>query len=551
MTRPGSLRHTSANRLAAVVAANNNTTAKLQPLIRSKTTDPSIESRSTEIESPKTVTSALAPERPFHSAIYCSRSCAQLDAGRSEAAYLDIARTLSYDFANGFTEPPLTPGLPVHVTDHRNPDAPPSPLFVSSSDTESSNVSNLDNLEPAGPACSAPKMMEYFRMSRDGSDWAWPEMSKQRRSSAQPAIRPTPISREASRTGTGDISTDSLSSLWNQDQELYPITRSGKMKSKTPVYPDCEVFGTGKRSMSPASDRSAPIPTRPLPRSNLSQTSLATSPASAQAIPIPPGFGSAPNHTLSLFQSYASAFPVRDHSGTSTSYSQKGIVFPDGLSVSPAELRRGSFTTALSRSGTGTVKARSRAGYEASCWDSFGRDAVAERKTSAVAMTERGRREIIIDGTPKQSLEVENGRWKIKYTAPTPGDAKRSTSRSSDNSRSSFDSTGDHPQHANGVSIPGRMQRATSSTSSAARTPQPGHMPPPSSIPRRPTSQIPDIAGLCVGFAGFASPPVSQQTGSAPRASFNWDKLEQSGGKTYELPKSFNIDRSKGLFYFQ
>lgn len=537
-----------------MAAANNNAASKLQPLTRSKTTDASTESRSAEVDTPKVDTPACTPERPFSSAIYCSRNCAELDAGRSEAAYHGITRTLSCEFSNGYPEPILTSGLPLYVTDHRSPYAPLSPLFVSSSDTESSNISNLGNLDPAGPACSAPKMMEYFRMSRDGSECAWHESLQQRRSSAHPAVRPAPMSREASqqsRTGTGDMSTDSLSSLWYQDGDLYVSrTTSGAGINRG-------ASGNGQCSISSGSDRSAPVPARAIIRSNLSQTSLAASPASAQNIPIPPEFGSAPNHTLNLLHSYATAFPVRDKSGTSASYSQKGFVFPGSATASPAQSRRGSFNNAgLARPGTGTIRAKSRSGYESS-WDAFGRDAVAQRSTQAVTVPERGRGQVVLDCTPKQSLEVEDGRWRIKYTAPTPITAVRRTSQSS-NSKSSFeDSDNEYSHHlhanANGMAIPGVIQRSTSSTSSAARTPQPrpGHMLPPSSIPRRSSPVVPDLAVLRIGSAGCAPLSLSQHHALAPKASFNWDKHEQSGGKTYELPKGLKIDRTKsGLFYF-
>jgi len=537
---------------------NNNAAGKLQPLTRSKTTDPNTESRSAEVESPKldTPTAPCAPERPFVSAIYCSRDCAQVDAGRSEAAYQDIARSLSYEFSNGYPESILTSGLPVHVTDHRNPYAPLSPLFVSSSDTESSHTSNLGNPDATTAASSAPKMMEYFRMSRDGSEYAWQETLRQRRSSMNPAIRPTPMSRQASQQsqyGVGEVSSDSLSSLWNLDADAYfgrSISGSGKIRGMTPAHPEPDNLGRGDRSMSLGSERSAPIPTRTLARSNLSQTSLAASPGSAQAVPIPPEFGSAPNHTLSLLQSYATAFPVRDASGSSSSFSQKGFVFPGGITPSPPNSRRGSFNASINRPGSGTIRARSRAGYEVS-WDAFGRDAVAARHTPAVAVPERGRGEIVLDRTPTQSLEVEGGRWKIKYSAPTPGNAIRRTSRSSDTSGSDGDHHHHTPHHANGVAIPDRMQRMPSSTSSNARTPQPGRMSPPGSIPHRPSPAIPDLAALRIGSAECAPSYLSPANGSAPKAGFSWDKHEQSGGKTYELPKGLKIDRSKaGLFYF-
>ncbi len=375
-----------------------------------------------------------------------------------------------------------------------------------------------------------------------------------------PAIRPTAMSRQPSQQsqhGTVDLSSDSLSSMWNPEHEAYfarSTSGSGKLRGMMPGYGDRYHAGHGQRSISSGSERSAPIPARPLIGSNLSQTSLAASPGSAQPVPIPPEFCSAPNHTLNLLQSYATAFPVRDSSGTSASFAQKGFVFSGSVSISPAQSRRGSFNDPIARPTSGTIRAKSRTCHDAS-WDAYGRHAVAARNAPAMAIPERDRSEVVLDCTPKQSLEVQNGRWKIKYVASTPGNAVRSMSQSSTTSRSSFESDGElhHAVHQTAaVAIPSRMQRNASSSSSAARTPQPGHMPPPSSIPRRLSSVVPALATYRNGSSGCATSVLTPDSGSVPKAGFNWGKLEQSGGcKTYELPKGLKIDRSKaGLFYF-
>ncbi|ORY34595.1 hypothetical protein BCR39DRAFT_117035 [Naematelia encephala] len=534
-TRPGLKRNpNSVNRLAAVVAANNNAASKFQPLTRSKTTDVASDVVSPKHEPPSPLATPVKAEplpQQFHSSIYCSPACEQMDAGRSQETYESITRSFSYD---------LTDDQLMHINTTSvspNPYAPPSPLFVSGSDTESSNASNND----PGPAYSAPKMMEYFRMSRDGHDLAWREVERQRRASIQPnAERPGSMLRQRSMHGplAGEQSSDSLSSLWVEDLMLArSISGGGMFRGMTPVH-DREVHGTDRRSASSSSERSVPISfARPPVRSNLSQTSLAASPH-AQPVSIPPQFGSAPKHTLSLLQSYAESFPVRDASSHSTSY-QKGFVWPTAsTTLSGTESRRGSETRPLCRPSSGTIRARKVEGP--ATWDEFGKGEVMaqRRKNRTLSQTNfsatapvdvidspRGRHEVSPghDMTPKQSLEVENGRWKIRYHAD------RSSSRSSTASSS-------NGVDANGLAIPRRADLGSSAGTARSRTPQAA------------STMLPPSPHL--GVDGMMA-NLNLRAASAPKTGFNWDKHQERGGKVYELPAGLKVDRSKsGLFYF-
>ncbi|WRT69814.1 uncharacterized protein IL334_006805 [Kwoniella shivajii] len=588
VTRPGLKRNpASAARLAAL-----NATSKMQPLTRSKTTDatsPSVESppksaeESSSPQSHKLVTFRTNNNNTcstgFKSSIYCSKQCMEQDAGKSSEAYANIARTLSYDFSHAF--PLDTPG--VTVPDHaRSPYGPPSPLFVSGSDTESSAASNAGGLQDhSGPASSAPKFMEYFRLGKEGPDEAWKAVQRDRRSSMQPSVN---------RSGAiNHPSTESLSSLWNGDYELAlgrSVSGSGKMRAMTPFQmPDRETggpgaaTGNGTRSYSISSEQSAPIPaTRvPLRRSDLSHTSLAASPSSMQGVPIPPEFGSAPSHTLDLLQSYAHAFPVRSPSGLSTSV-QRGFVFPGSTTMSPApsESRRSS----ISRPVSGTVRAKSRT--EAT-WDSFGKEAVEEKnyksfckktgqsqsQSTATAMSVpdnyRGRTEYSLhDNTPKQSLEKGVGGWKIKYFQPSStlidrsGTIRRDRSASSDNSSRSNGSQA----NSSGMTIPRSSHLSSSNSTATARTPLTSRMPPPATLPNRPSTTVPSSS--LSGSSGLPLPDIANlkieaggcgiESNSMPKNGFNWESSEKKGMKTYQIPDApqFKLDRNKaGLFYFQ
>ncbi|WWD04469.1 hypothetical protein V865_002538 [Kwoniella europaea PYCC6329] len=595
VTRPGLKRNpNSAARLAAL-----NSSSKMQPLTRSKTnesvTSPTTESPPNDLSSPKSqkvITPRInTSSPPFRSSIYCSKQCMEQDAGKSSEAYANIARTLSYDFSHAF--PLDTPG--VTVADHtRSPCGPPSPLFVSGSDTESSAASNAGGLQDhSGPASSAPKFMEYFRLSKEGPDDAWNSIQRQRRSSMQPSSSQRP----ASAHSHVHPSNESLSSLWNADSDLVLDHRSvsgsgsNRMRAMTPLQTSDqdrrELHGAGRRSVSISSEHSAPIPTRaPLKRSDLSHTSLlASSPSSVQNVPIPPEFGSAPSHTLDLLQSYAHAFPVRSPSGLSTSV-QRGFVFPGSTAMSPnpSESRRSS----MSRPVSGTIRAKSRNGNgnggEVS-WDSFGKEVIDEKNyksfcrktghTSSAAPTAgpmsvpadfRGRAELDPDNnTPKQSLERGIGGWKIKYFQPSSNLVERSgtITNTSSNRRNRSSSSGgtttsssssvrssSRPRTGNGIAIPKANNQLSTSISSNSTSRTPRMLPPPrpaTTGTTTATSGLPDISSLTMA-EGVSFP------NSVPKSGFNWESSEKNGMKTYEIPDlpKFKLDRNKaGLFYFQ
>ncbi|WWC65993.1 uncharacterized protein I303_108615 [Kwoniella dejecticola CBS 10117] len=608
VTRPGLKRNpNSAARLAAL-----NSSSKMQPLTRSKTNDsvtsPTSESPTnksvedlTSPQSNKVVTPRINTSLPaFKSSIYCSKQCMEQDAGKSSAAYANIARTLSYDFSQAF--PVETPG--VHVHDHsRSPYGPPSPLFVSGSDTESSAASAAGGLlDNSGPASSAPKFMEYFRLSKEGPDEAWNSVQRQRRSSMQPSAsqRPSQSTALSQSHVQAHPSNDSLSSLWNGESDYISarsVSSSGKMRAMTSFQiPEREVYGAGKRSVSISSttEPTAPIPTRaPLRRSDLSQSSLAASPSSVQGVPIPPEFGSAPSHTLDLLQSYAHAFPVRSPSGLSTSV-QRGFVFPGSTAMSPnpSESRRSSMT--MSRPVSGTIRAKSR---NEATWDSFGKEVVDEKnyksyckrhgqcpssyaapEHSAVPMSVpadfRGRSAVEYacsgahDTTPKQSLERGVGGWKIKYFQPSSTlldrsgtirkDKERSSSRSTSSSGSGSGARSSSRSRG-GIAIANANLSTSAASTATSRTPMISRMPPPASVPHRPATTLPpaqaqggflpDIAGLKIEAGGCGI-----ESNSVPKSGFNWESSEKKGMKTYEIPDApkFKLDRNKaGLFYFQ
>ncbi|WWC73812.1 uncharacterized protein I206_107784 [Kwoniella pini CBS 10737] len=597
VTRPGLKRNpNSAARLAAL-----NSSSKMQPLTRSKTND-SVTSPTTESPPNKSVEDLTSPQShkvvtprintslpPFRSSIYCSKDCMNQDAGKSSAAYANIARTLSYDFSQAF--PLDTPG--VQVQDHsRSPYGPPSPLFVSGSDTESSAASAAGGLmDNSGPACSAPKFMEYFRLSKEGPDEAWNSIQRQRRSSMQPSSQRPPQS-----TGLGQShnqahpSNDSLSSLWNGDSDYISarsISYSGKMRAMTPFQMPERENGAGRRSVSISSttEPTAPIPARvPLRRSDLSQSSLAASPSSVQGVPIPPEFGSAPSHTLDLLQSYAHAFPVRSPSGLSTSV-QRGFVFPGSTAMSPnpSESRRASMT--MSRPVSGTIRAKSR---NEATWDSFGKEVVDEKnyksyckkhgqcpssytspEHNAIPMSVpadfRGRSTVEYtcsgahDNTPKQSLERGVGGWKIKYFQPSSTLLDRSGTIKKDKERSSSRSTSSSSSRSRGgMAIPNSTLSTSAASTATSRTPLTSRMPPPASLPHRSSNtfsstssggMVPDISGLKIEAGGCGI-----ELNSVPKSGFNWESSEKKGMKTYEIPDApkFKLDRNKaGLFYFQ
>ena len=459
-------------------------------------------------QSTKTEIKPLTRTNDFKSTIYCSKSCADQDSGRSSTAYDAIARSLSYSYVNGYPTPHALE--PIQTANLKNPFAPPSPLFMES------------DIDSPVAAASAPRM-EYFRMTRENPDDAWRERERQRRSSMvgphshshshshshnthqhpTSASASTPMGRQKSHQSSS-TSSDSLTSIWQEDSFARSTSGPGYLRAMTPFHRDRASF---------SSDVSDPI-TRPLPRSNLSQTSLASS--FSKSIPIPAEFGSAPIHTLNLLQSYATAFPVRDSCGsrrdsaTSSMGMGGGAGGGGGIGGGMRDVR----------SGTGTIKAKPQT------WDALGKSIGREKSIST------------IDNTPKQSLEVENGRWQIRYTSPSPHTTSSSTSDPEDRER--------------GIPIRSHPLLGTSASAlstSNAKTPRrlSSCMPPP---PDRPVSAIPLLPVNQDRQVEASTGQKRNGSGSIPKAGWDWAELEKKGGKTYPLPKGITPGKS-GLFYFQ
>ncbi|OXH37642.1 hypothetical protein J008_02099 [Cryptococcus neoformans] len=524
------------NSSARIVVTN---AAKGQSLNRTETNE-GVNSPSESPQSKKSPPLSNSP--PFKSAIYCSRECMETDAGRSTEVYKDLARTMSFDFSNTF----FSPDEHIPVTDQgKSPNAPPSPLFISGSDTESSTSNSAGLTHDHNTSSSAPKIMDYFRFSKEDPDRAWHEVERQRRSSMQPALRrPAP-------------STESLTSLWHQEAELgQSSSGGGKLRAMTPLH---GYVSDKERRPSGSAERSAPIPVRPIPRSNLSHTSLVGSSSSYRSTVLPADLGSAPSHTLGLLHSYASAFSVRSSSNTPSSYSQRGFVYPDGTvvpsSVSPPmAASRTDSTSSITRPVGGTIKARKNE----PTWDSFGKVEVqahnerihrrsgagANAGTDSTPVAVPRRKQDISSGpsenTPRQNLEREGSNWKITYVVPASVE-RQTTVKRSQGPASSLPPDRYHPQ---GVLIPRSSPQLSTSTSTAygSHTPSSRHMP----LRAATSAAFPDIGGLKVSDDKVV--PVHSSQSVPRRIGFNWDQAK--GVKTYEIPGK--VDRNpKGLFYFQ
>lgn len=519
------------------------------------------------------------------------------------AAYEDMARA----FGLGITTSDTMGSFGIRAS----PVGPPSPLLGSDTDTNSSTSASIaaTMLAPrllggspndGYPAASAPKTMEYFRIGRDLPDEVWADLERQRRKSISngqaktgtAGIQLLQMTRQRSGQSQSGTSSDSLSSLWHGNTDEVAVHRpssgNGVLRGFTAAHPGVH------RSMSAASvEASAGTPpalaagVRPIPRSALSQTSLGGLPS-----PGPGTFaevGSAPSHTAFLMQAYASNFPNRD--GTTPSvYS--------GASTPNIDSGRNSIGggAPLQRPSSGTIRARARTNSGAATWDSLGRAEVIERsRRSRMDSTgsemdfespvspemARGRSSsVAFDITPKQSLEIENGSWQIRYAAPT---AKYATTRAASRSRSRSrprrgSSSPTEPPIVEGqpttshsaalaLPIPSRATRASaavlasSNSTARARTPQQSarslRTPPVlSSSTRLRTSYtaLPDLAALRIGSTGCATTYVSPDLASsapsrsAPRPGFDWDG--KSNHLTYELPNGVVANPNKGLFYF-
>jgi hypothetical protein len=527
----------SATRLALAVA-NNTAAGKLQPLTRSKTTGTDVDTTTGEAnelsaksDSPESVAlkTPKTPNMPadaFVSTIYCSRSCAQQDNDRSN----DFCRRLSGEISPGALHL-VTAGLPLSSSS-KSPCNSPSPLCISGSDTSS----NADPISAGPGASSVPK--SFFAFGREGPDDAWNAVNRERRSSVHPAVRPVAMAREPSQASYYSIgpSSDSLNSLWN-DQEMDRSSSSSSHIRFTTV--------------------SSAIPARPAPRQSASNASLAASP---RPVTIPAEFGSAPEHTFDLWNSYHNSFAKRDSSGTSVS---RGGATPT-TSPPVSTSRRPSYS--LSRV-SGTIRVNKS--HTNVTWDSFGQEELRakERRASMKAPAAFG---IEAHGsTPKQSIEIGKNGCQIKYhqpgsspspflgASPRPGNPRRASARSVHSMRSDS-SASDHEQYHSQTTRTGALQipcndaSLSSSNGSSARTPT-TRMLPFSAVPTRPTASsangqaMPDLAALRVGSGGCAP-----STGnSAPRSTWNWAEFEKKGGKTYEVPPGLKAHAGKsGLFYF-
>ncbi|WVN87486.1 uncharacterized protein L203_102668 [Cryptococcus depauperatus CBS 7841] len=495
---------------------------KAQPVVRAKTVDGC---GASELQMVKKDSLGQSPSSAFVSSIYCSKECMEAEAGRSNEAYKNISRAMSFDFANTFHSPYDV--LPATDTG-KSPVIPPSPLLVSDNDTESS--SSAGQQVDHNTSSSAPKIMDYFRFTKEDPDAAWHEVERQRRCSMQTASQRLMQS------------TDSLTSLWQPEAEMgRSFSGGGKMRSMTPFYsPD------GEWKASDGRVSGMPIPVRGGPRSNLSHTSLAGS-ASFRQSHFPPEFGSAPSHTLGLLQSYASAFSHRSSCNTPSSFSQRGIISPDGgatLTVAPTNKRRGSGSS-IARPLSGTIKARK----PEPTWDSFGKEAVQaknerahrrsnESRTDAtpVAMTRRRDRSVeSVDGTPRQNLQRDGQSWKVKYIVPA-GVERNSTIQSKRPLVASSLSTGYPPR---GIVAPHPQPLLSTSI------PLGSHTPTSRMLSRAATTAIPEMAGL--QLEDKVVPAQSAQ--SVPRRiGFSWETTQ--GMMTYEIPGKLDKNQ-KGLFYFQ
>ncbi|CAK9783239.1 hypothetical protein CC85DRAFT_86430 [Cutaneotrichosporon oleaginosum] len=552
--------------------------------------------------SPKTNTvKTVTPPRPepFVSSIYCSRACADKDAGSSSANAPDLCRALGY----GITLSDALVAAGLRVSPHM---APASPLL--GSDTDSSTGLRGGPRTPDAPgASSVPRTLEFFRLARDSPDDAWRE-SRTARPQLDAAIVQQQMMRQRSSGphSASGTSSDSLASLWTGDQDSNPRRSSsnvGSLCAMTPLHaptPD-STGSSARRSMSSSSDGSG-IQRPALTRSTLSHTSLGglSSPAINAAYQ---EVGSAPSHTACLMQSYASAFPARD-GGAMSPPLISGSATPDSRSASVA------IAPVPQRSTSGTIRAmRARQGSTGATWDSFGRAEIRERARRNTGSSEsgfvvgslpqspdperRGRLNSYTEVTPKQSFEIEHGGWQIRYMKP---DQQPQTPRSSRSRSRSRDPVSRHPLAASPVPAvstalplpipvrarPGPSTLASSSSTARSRTPQVNGTPlasrGPSSAGFSPagsrygsSAALPEIAALHISAAPSSlslaatalsatvataaatstSTPYSASprlSGSIPRPGFDWEKRTEH--RTYELPKGVVQNPNKGLFYF-
>lgn len=537
----------------------------------------------------------------FVSNIYCSQKCQETDKGSTGLTPEGLAHAI-LGINTAYSDAILVPD----AVNKSSPLAPPSPLLGSDTDTSSAASTSIAaamlvpeaSLSVSPMAASAPKTIDSFRLMRDAPDAGWRDLSRQRRSSIaagncrmaplEPVVA-TPAQIVMSRQKSGGVhhagsvgqlasgprspagaSSDSLASLWNNEYELAvhrTPSSGGAMRAMTPMNPEGLA---ARRSMSSSSDGSGiQIASRGLQRDTYSHTSLG-----GLASPGPGTFaevGSAPNQHDYL-RRYANAFPARDACVSPSLKPVSGIQTPDSRSSSVA--------IANARSSV-TIRARPRTASGTATWDAFGKAEVRERSERS----ERTRRNLAgshtdlatslprvspttpemehtqfrgrhaIDSTPKQSLEVENGGWCIRY-APNS-----SSSRSRSRSASREATVPESPETratSLALPIPVRARPATtviasSSSTARSRTPQSRVTTMPARRAASSMTVLPDLAALRVGSpcAPVMSPEYASPTSrSIPRAGFDW---EGSGShhRTYALPPGVVTNPNKGLFYFK
>ncbi|KAI9638788.1 uncharacterized protein MKK02DRAFT_41816 [Dioszegia hungarica] len=547
----------SANRLAAVAAANNTNVPKFQPLTRSKTADPAppklSERERDQADSPESATlktPACPPAdkdtSPFVSPIYCSRACAQLEADRSS----DLARKMSYDSGLHL----VTSGLPISGSGSRkSPYGPPSPLFISGSESSSSNLEADEARRAAEAASSAPNVQSFFHMHRN-ADEAWRDVNRQRRSSVHPSFRPNTAAavemarnrtRSTSSFSAAGPSSDSLQMMWNGEEQF------GR-----------SVSGAGRARRTPATEVAQPG--WPI-ASSLHNT---TAP-----VAIPAEFGSAPQHTLNLWHSYHNAL-ARDSINIGTGTSARSSIshpHPHALGSTPTPppqnpglpSRRPSHTTSrrpshttpagsttLQRPMGGTIRAKSKTDVT---WDSFGLDEVnaSKRRQERISGVEQTGR------TPKQTIQVGERGLTIQYSSP-PKMGRRESHQP--RTQSTVAVSAAETLHPGALAIP--QSAHAGSATSPGRTPTNMH-------PHRSNTDIPDLAALRLGATSCAMSSSANANGtgtgtgstqgtSGPKPTWNWNKWEQAGGRTYTVPeglaratKASASQGKAGLFFFK
>jgi len=205
------------------------------------------------------------------------------------------------------------------------------------------------------------------------------------------------------------------------------------------------------------------------------------------------------------------------------------------------------------------------------------------------------------DITPKQSLEVENGKWKVKHALSNHGTIKQRRRKENSPTLTHTSSSSSEGEDARPTVVTSRSFNFSSQVSHRPSHPRTRshnadqEMPPPSVIPVRSTiglvrldspnistpraivptprpaaehassvpanvymhslrgshATLPDLAALRLNSIDGARCAPFPGAGEYVKPGFSWAEHEAKGGKMYELPSGMKIDRSKaGLFYF-